>query len=126
MRAFGRPIVGGMELICFCRVPSWWVCPPLLLLMKAHIFVDFIMEKLSPGSADRRSDLHEGYRRLAFPFHRVQLHSLRTGPDEDGRGQCRVQAALLPNHLRPRPELLLETRYPVCELLNTLNGGNHE
>jgi TRAP-type C4-dicarboxylate transport system permease small subunit len=47
MRAFGRPIVGGFELISFSGAVVIGFALPHTTRMKSHILVDFALEKLS-------------------------------------------------------------------------------
>lgn len=48
MRTFGRPIVGGMELISFSGAVVVGFAIPYTSWTKGHIIVDFLLEKLSP------------------------------------------------------------------------------
>jgi TRAP-type C4-dicarboxylate transport system permease small subunit len=48
MRALGRPIVGGFEIISFSGAVAIGFALPYTTLMKSHVLVDFALEKLSP------------------------------------------------------------------------------
>lgn len=48
MRAFGKPIVGDFEIISFLGAVVFGLSIPYTSLLKGHVFVDFLIEKLSP------------------------------------------------------------------------------
>lgn len=51
MRAFGRPIVGDFEIISFLGAVVVGFSLPYTSMRKGHVAVDFMLEKLSPGSS---------------------------------------------------------------------------
>lgn len=50
MRYIGRPIFGTMELVCFTSAVVIGFAIPYTSWTKGHIIVDFLLEKLSPGT----------------------------------------------------------------------------
>jgi TRAP-type C4-dicarboxylate transport system permease small subunit len=48
MRAFGRPILGGFEIISFSGAVAIGFALPYTTIMKGHVLVDFVLERLSP------------------------------------------------------------------------------
>jgi TRAP-type C4-dicarboxylate transport system permease small subunit len=46
MRAFGKPIVGDFEIISFLGAVVFGFSIPYTTLLKGHVFVDFVIEKL--------------------------------------------------------------------------------
>ncbi len=50
MRNLGRPIVGSMEIISFCGSVVVGFAIPYTSWKKAHVYVDFLLVKLSPGN----------------------------------------------------------------------------
>jgi TRAP-type C4-dicarboxylate transport system permease small subunit len=48
MRLVGKPIIGAIELICFCGAIVVGFSLPYSSWMKAHVYVDFLEQKLSP------------------------------------------------------------------------------
>jgi len=49
LRAIGRPIVGAIELISFSGAVVIGFAVPYSSWMRAHVIVDFLIERLSPG-----------------------------------------------------------------------------
>ena len=49
MRAFGRPIIGAVELICFSGAVIIGFALPYSSWMRAHVMVDFLVERLPPA-----------------------------------------------------------------------------
>ena len=52
MRAFGKPIVGDFEVISFLGAVVVGFAIPYTTLMKAHVIVDFLVEKLPKNVGD--------------------------------------------------------------------------
>lgn len=52
VRAFGRPIVGDYEIISFLGAVVVGFAIPYTSLLKGHIFVDFLLEKLPKNVGD--------------------------------------------------------------------------
>jgi len=52
MRAFGKPIVGDFEIISFLGAVVVGFAIPYTTLLKAHIIVDFLIEKLPKNVRD--------------------------------------------------------------------------
>lgn len=52
MRAFGRPIVGDYEVISFLGAVVVGFALPYTSLLKGHVIVDFLLEKLSKATGD--------------------------------------------------------------------------
>jgi TRAP-type C4-dicarboxylate transport system permease small subunit len=52
MRAFGRPIVGDYEVISFLGAVVVGFALPYTSLLKSHVIVDFLLEKLSKTTGD--------------------------------------------------------------------------
>jgi TRAP-type C4-dicarboxylate transport system permease small subunit len=50
LRSLGRPLVGGMEIVCFTSAVVIGFAIPYTSWLKGHIIVDFVLEKLSPGT----------------------------------------------------------------------------
>lgn len=50
MRSLGRPIVGSVELISFFGAVTIGLAIPYTTWTKGHILVDFVVEKMGPGS----------------------------------------------------------------------------
>jgi TRAP-type C4-dicarboxylate transport system permease small subunit len=50
MRYMGRPIFGSMEIVCFTSAVVIGFSIPYTSWTKGHICVDFLLEKLSPGT----------------------------------------------------------------------------
>ncbi len=50
MRNLGSPIVGTVEIISFCGSVVIGFAIPYTSWKKAHVYVDFLIEKLSPAS----------------------------------------------------------------------------
>ncbi|MBI4963898.1 MAG: TRAP transporter small permease [Desulfomonile tiedjei] len=50
MRHLGRPMFGAMELVCFTSAVVIGFAIPYTSWTKGHIIVDFMLEKLSPGT----------------------------------------------------------------------------
>jgi TRAP-type C4-dicarboxylate transport system permease small subunit len=48
MRAFGKPIVGDYEVISFLGAVVFGFSIPYTTLLKGHVLVDFLIEKLPP------------------------------------------------------------------------------
>ena len=48
MRNIGRPIVGSVEIISFCGSVVVGFAIPYTSWTKAHVYVDFLVEKLAP------------------------------------------------------------------------------
>ncbi|MBP1730124.1 MAG: TRAP-type C4-dicarboxylate transport system, small permease component, partial [Deltaproteobacteria bacterium] len=48
MRNFGRPIVGSIEIISFLGSVVIGFAIPYASWKRAHVYVDFVVEKLSP------------------------------------------------------------------------------
>lgn len=53
MRAVGRPILGGFEIISFSGAVAIGFALPYTTLMKGHVLVDFVLEMLSPKNRSR-------------------------------------------------------------------------
>ncbi len=49
MRTLGRPIVGAVELISFSGAVIIGFAVPYSSWMRAHVIVDFLIQRLSPG-----------------------------------------------------------------------------
>ena len=52
MRAFGKPIVGDFEVISFLGTVVVGFAIPYTTLLKAHVMVDFLIEKLPKNVSD--------------------------------------------------------------------------
>ena len=52
MRAFGKPIVGDYEIISFLGAVVVGFAIPYTTLLKAHVIVDFLIEKLPKNARD--------------------------------------------------------------------------
>jgi TRAP-type C4-dicarboxylate transport system permease small subunit len=52
MRAFGRPIVGDYEIISFLGAVVVGFAIPYTSLLKGHVMVDFLLEKLPKTTGD--------------------------------------------------------------------------
>jgi len=52
MRAFGKPIVGDFEVISFLGAVVVGFAIPYTTLLKAHVIVDFLIEKLPKNVGD--------------------------------------------------------------------------
>ena len=52
MRAFGKPIVGDFEVISFLGAVVVGFAIPYTTLLKAHVMVDFLIEKLPKNVSD--------------------------------------------------------------------------
>ncbi len=52
MRAFGKPIVGDFEIISFLGAVVIGFAIPYTSLLKGHVFVDFLIEKLPKNVGD--------------------------------------------------------------------------
>lgn len=52
MRAFGRPIVGDYEVISFLGAVVVGFAIPYTSMLKGHVIVDFMLEKLSKKAGD--------------------------------------------------------------------------
>jgi TRAP-type C4-dicarboxylate transport system permease small subunit len=52
MRAFGKPIVGDFEIISFLGAVVVGFAIPYTTLLKAHVLVDFLIEKLPKNVSD--------------------------------------------------------------------------
>lgn len=52
MRAFGRPIVGDYEVISFLGAVVVGFALPYTSLLKGHVIVDFLLEKLSKKTGE--------------------------------------------------------------------------
>jgi TRAP-type C4-dicarboxylate transport system permease small subunit len=52
MRAFGKPIVGDFEIISFLGAVVVGFAIPYTTLLKAHVIVDFLIEKLPKNVGD--------------------------------------------------------------------------
>jgi len=50
MRNLGSPIVGSMEIISFCGSVVIGFAIPYTSWKRAHVYVDFLTDKLSPGN----------------------------------------------------------------------------
>jgi len=49
LRTFGRPLVGAFELVAFFGAVAIGFSIPLTSWVKGHIYVDFLISKLSPS-----------------------------------------------------------------------------
>lgn len=49
LRAFGKPLVGAFELVAFAGAIAIGFSIPLTSWVKGHIYVDFLITKLSPS-----------------------------------------------------------------------------
>jgi TRAP-type C4-dicarboxylate transport system permease small subunit len=56
MRAFGKPIVGDFEIVSFLGAIVFGFSIPYTSLLKGHVIVDFLIEKLS-GKAGRATNV---------------------------------------------------------------------
>jgi TRAP-type C4-dicarboxylate transport system permease small subunit len=50
MRYMGRPIFGSMEIVCFTSAVVMGFSIPYTSWTKGHVVVDFMLERLSPGT----------------------------------------------------------------------------
>ena len=123
MRAFGRPIVGGMELICFSGAVVVGFALPYSSWKKAHIFVDFLMEKLSPGSRTVVQICTRAIGVLLFLF--IGYNFILYGLDlmKTGEVSAGFRLPYYPITFGLALSCFLETLTLFCDLLKLINGG---
>ncbi len=90
MRYMGKPIFGSMEIVCFTSAVVIGFAIPYTSWTKGHIIVDFLMEKLSPGTVRILADHYEVHGHRALPVCGIQFRLLRIGSDQEQGSVPRV------------------------------------
>ncbi len=79
LRTLGRPIVGVYELVAFSGAVVVGFSIPFTSWVRGHIYVDFLVLKLSPAT---RKFFHLGTRAMAFVlFFMIGWNLLKVGSD---------------------------------------------
>ena len=90
MRYMGRPIFGSMEIVCFTSAVVIGFAIPYTSWTKGHIIVDFLLEKLSPGTVRILRIITRCMGIALFLFAAYNFIFYRVGSDEEQRGEPRV------------------------------------
>ena len=79
MRNLGRPIVGTLEIISFCGSVVVGFSIPYASWKRVHVFVDFLIEKLSPRNKKIMQAVTRGMGIVLFLF--ISYHFIQYGLD---------------------------------------------
>ncbi|MEW6137849.1 MAG: TRAP transporter small permease [Thermodesulfobacteriota bacterium] len=125
MRYFGKPIVGGMEIVCFSSAVVIGFAIPYTSWIKGHIVVDFLLEKLSPKTVRILQIITRcmGIFLFVFAGYNFVIYGLdliRTGEVTAG-----FRIPYYPITFGLALSCFLQSITLLCDLLTTL-GWNHE
>jgi TRAP-type C4-dicarboxylate transport system permease small subunit len=85
LRSFGRPIVGSYEVVALMGALVVGFSLPFTSWVRGHIYVDFLVQKLSPGP---RSGFHLGTRTLGIAlFSLISWNLFQMGLDLQKSGE---------------------------------------
>ena len=123
LRAFGRPIVGGIELICFAGAVAIGFALPYSSYKKAHIYVDFLLQKLSLKSRTTLQVITKCVGVLLFLF--IGYNFVLYGFDliKTGEVSAGFRLPYYPITFGLALSCFLEALTLFCDLLKLLNGG---
>lgn len=126
LRNFGHPITGSLEIIQYsgCIVFSFAV--PYATWMKAQIFVDLILEKLKPDNKRIMNIITRSIGVIIFLF--ISYNCLIYGLDVKTTGECTAYFRIpyYPFAYAIALSFLLQALTILCDLLQTVKGGNNE
>lgn len=126
MRTLGRPIVGSVELVCFSGAIVIGFAIPYSSRMQVHIFVDFVIKRLSPrsGAVLRSFTVSVGlllFLLMGYNFIEYSLDLMRTGEVSAG-----LKIPYYPITFGLAASCLLESLTLFCQLWGILRGGKNE
>lgn len=126
MRSLGRPIVGSIELVCFSGAIVVGFAIPYSSLAKAHIYVDFLIKRLSPKWSVFLKVLTSSIGSLLFllmgyNFILYGIDLIRTGEVSAG-----LKIPYYPITFGLALSCLLESATLLCQLMDLLGRGKHE
>lgn len=124
MRAFGKPIVGGIELICFSGAVVVGFALPYSSYKKAHIYVDFLLEKLSPGSRATLQAITKSVGILLFLF--IGYNFIIYGLDliKTGEVSAGLRLPYYPITFGLAVSCFLESLTLFCDVMKLAAGGD--
>jgi len=122
MRTFGKPIVGGVELICFSGAVVIGFALPYSSWKKAHIFVDFLVVKLSPRSRTILQAVTRAIGSLLFLF--IGYNFILYGQDliKTGEVSAGLRLPYYPITFGLAVSCFLESLTLLCDLLRLFSG----
>jgi TRAP-type C4-dicarboxylate transport system permease small subunit len=123
MRAFGKPIVGGIELICFAGAVAIGFALPYSSYKKAHIYVDFLLEKLSLRSRTTLQVITKCVGVLLFLF--IGYNFVLYGFDliKTGEVSAGLRLPYYPITFGLAVSCFLESLTLLCDVMKLINRG---
>ncbi len=126
LRNFGHPITGSLEIIQYsgCIVFSFSV--PYATWMKAQIFVDLLLEKITPDNKRIMNIITRSIGIIIFLF--ISYNCFLYGLDVRTTGECTAYFRIpyYPFAYAISFSFLLQALTILCDLIQTIKGGNNE
>lgn len=126
MRALGRPIIGAIEAICFSGAIVVGFAIPYASWTKAHVYVDMIEGKLTPGARKGLRIVTRGLGLILFLFigYNFILYSLNL--QQTGEVSPGLKIPYYPITYGLALSCFLESLTLFCDLVRTLGSENRE
>ncbi len=124
MRNIGHPIVGSMEIISFCGSVVVGFAIPYTSWKKAHVYVDMLVEKLSPRNRKIMDVITRCMGMALFLF--ISYNFVQYGLDLKRTGEVSASFRLpyYPIAFGLALSCFLETVTLLSDLLRTIKGGS--
>lgn len=124
MRNIGHPIVGSMEIISFCGSVVVGFAIPYTSWKKAHVYVDMLVEKLSPRNRKIMDVITRCMGMALFLF--ISYNFVQYGLDLKRTGEVSASFRLpyYPIAFGLALSCLLETVTLLSDLLRIIKGGS--
>ena len=124
MRNIGHPIVGSMEIISFCGSVVVGFAIPYTSWKKAHVYVDMLVEKLSPRNRKVMDVITRCMGMALFLF--ISYNFVQYGLDLKRTGEVSASFRLpyYPIAFGLALSCFLETVTLLSDLLRTIKGGS--
>ncbi|MFH0977322.1 MAG: TRAP transporter small permease [Spirochaetota bacterium] len=124
MRAFGRPIVGTIEIITFSGAVVIGFAIPYSTWKRSHVFVDFLTEKLSPFSKKIVNFITKSAAILLFLFIAYNFIIYSLDLIKTGEVSPTFKIPFYPITFGLVVATLLESLTLFCDLFSSLKGDN--
>lgn len=124
MRNIGHPIVGSMEIISFCGSVVVGFAIPYTSWKKAHVYVDMLVDKLSPRNKKIMDVITRCMGMALFLF--ISYNFVQYGLDLKRTGEVSAGFRLpyYPIAFGLALSCFLETVTLLSDLIRTINGGS--
>jgi TRAP-type C4-dicarboxylate transport system permease small subunit len=126
MRAFGKPLIGGIEIICFAGAVLVGFALPYSSWKGSHIYVDMLTAKISPRSQIFLGFFTKSIGALLFLFLGINFilygfNLIRTGEVSPG-----FRIPYYPISFGLALASFLESLTLLCDVLKIAGGKGHE